>query len=92
MGAQQPEEHGKKPKASAHVCPRCKFSIDLKDIGLRGAATGLITCPRCDWSGPVEIQIVDKESLAKAYSFLGGFTPAHEREKARLGYRPIVCA
>jgi predicted RNA-binding Zn-ribbon protein involved in translation (DUF1610 family) len=61
MGPQQPGEDGKKPKISAHVCPRCGFSIDLKDIGLRVGTTGLLTCPKCDWSGPVEIQIVDKD-------------------------------
>jgi hypothetical protein len=63
MEAQQPDEHRKKAKASVHLCPRCGFSIDLKDIGLRGAATGLITCPKCDWTAPVEIQIVDKEPV-----------------------------
>jgi predicted RNA-binding Zn-ribbon protein involved in translation (DUF1610 family) len=63
MGAQQPGKDGKKAKASAHVCPRCGFSIDLKDIGLRGATTGLITCPKCDWSGPAEIQIVDTDPV-----------------------------
>jgi hypothetical protein len=61
MGAQQPGKDRKKPKASAHVCPRCGFSIDLKDIGLRVGTTGLATCPKCDWSEPLEIQIVDKE-------------------------------
>jgi predicted RNA-binding Zn-ribbon protein involved in translation (DUF1610 family) len=61
MAAQRPDEDGRKPKTSAHVCPRCGFSIDLKDIGLRAGATGIVTCPKCDWSGPVEIQIVDKE-------------------------------
>ena len=43
---------------SAHVCPRCGFPIDLEEIGLRGGTTGLVTCPKCDWSGPIEIQIV----------------------------------
>jgi predicted RNA-binding Zn-ribbon protein involved in translation (DUF1610 family) len=51
----------KKPKISAHMCPQCGFSVNLKDIGLMGGATGLVTCPNCDWSGPVEIRIVDKE-------------------------------
>jgi hypothetical protein len=65
MKAQLPAEGGKKPKkTSAHVCPRCGFSIDLKDIGLRVGTTGLVTCPRCDWSGPVEIHIVDMEANA----------------------------
>jgi predicted RNA-binding Zn-ribbon protein involved in translation (DUF1610 family) len=61
MEDHQPGNHSKKPKASAHVCLQCGFSINLKDIGVRVGATGLITCPKCGWSGPVEIQIVDKE-------------------------------
>jgi predicted RNA-binding Zn-ribbon protein involved in translation (DUF1610 family) len=61
MEGHQPDNTGKRPKASAHVCLQCGYSIDLKHIGLRVGATGLITCPKCGWSGPVEIQIVDKE-------------------------------
>jgi predicted Zn finger-like uncharacterized protein len=51
----------KKSKISAHVCPQCEFFVNLKDIGLKGGSTGLVTCPNCDWSGPVEIRIVNKE-------------------------------
>ena len=47
---------------SAHVCPRCGFPIDLEEIGLRGGTTGFVTCPKCDWSGPIEIQIVSKSA------------------------------
>ncbi len=61
MAAQQPGKDEKKLKVSAHVCPQCGFSINLKDLGLRGGATGLVTCPKCDWSGPVTIGIVHKE-------------------------------
>jgi ssDNA-binding Zn-finger/Zn-ribbon topoisomerase 1 len=61
MKDQGPDRHGRLPKTSAHVCPKCGFSIDLKDIGLRGGATGLVTCPKCDWSGPVTIGIVERE-------------------------------
>jgi len=46
---------------SAHVCPRCGFPIDLEALGLRGGTTGLVTCPKCEWSGPIEIRIVNKE-------------------------------
>jgi predicted RNA-binding Zn-ribbon protein involved in translation (DUF1610 family) len=59
MTAQRPGKDGKKLKASAHVCSQCGFSINLKDLGVRGGATGLVTCPNCNWSGPVNIQIVD---------------------------------
>jgi predicted RNA-binding Zn-ribbon protein involved in translation (DUF1610 family) len=62
MVAQQSGKDDRKLKASAHVCPQCGFSINLKDLGLREGATGLVTCPKCDWSGPVAIRIVHKES------------------------------
>jgi hypothetical protein len=45
---------------SAHVCPRCDFSIDLEELGLRGSTTGLVTCPKCDLSGPIEIRIISE--------------------------------
>lgn len=60
MEAQQPNKDENRFKASAHVCPRCGFSIKLRDLGLREGATGLVTCPQCDWSGPIEIQIIDE--------------------------------
>jgi len=59
MMAQQPGKNEKKLKASAHVCPQCRFSISLKRLGLRGGTTGLVTCVKCDWPAPVNIQIVD---------------------------------
>jgi hypothetical protein len=58
-GLQKPDE--RKQWTSAHVCPRCGFPIDLENLGLRSGTTGLVTCPKCDWSGPVEIRIIDKE-------------------------------
>jgi hypothetical protein len=44
------------------VCPECGLSIELKDIGLTEVTTGLITCPKCDWSGQIEIEIIEKKS------------------------------
>jgi hypothetical protein len=61
MEAQQSDKDKKQPKTSAHVCPQCGFSINLKYLGLRAGATGVVTCSKCDWSGPIEIQIVDRE-------------------------------
>jgi ssDNA-binding Zn-finger/Zn-ribbon topoisomerase 1 len=56
-----PEKENKRAMISAHVCPRCGFPIDLEELGLRGGTTGLVTCPKCDWSGPVEIRIINKK-------------------------------
>jgi len=61
MGTNE-ENMGARPlKISAHVCPQCGHAVDLKDLGLRSGATGLVTCPKCEWSGPVNIGIVPKE-------------------------------
>ena len=43
---------------SVHVCPKCAFVINLSEIDLRTVTTGIVECPRCQWSGPIEIQIV----------------------------------
>ncbi len=61
MEDQQTVKGRRQRRVSAHVCPQCGFSIDLKDLGFRGSATGLVTCPKCEWSGPVTIGIVAKE-------------------------------
>jgi ssDNA-binding Zn-finger/Zn-ribbon topoisomerase 1 len=61
MVAEGSKEPRKKRKMSAHVCPCCGFAIDLKDLGLRGSTTGLVTCPKCEWSGPVTIVTVPRE-------------------------------
>jgi predicted RNA-binding Zn-ribbon protein involved in translation (DUF1610 family) len=51
MKTRHADKEKRPPKASAHVCPQCGFAIDLKNLGLREGATGLVTCPKCDWSG-----------------------------------------
>jgi hypothetical protein len=61
IGPQQPDKESKRQWASAHVCPQCEFPIDLKNIGLTEATTGLITCPKCDWAGQITIEIIEKK-------------------------------
>jgi len=29
-------------------------------LDLRAITTGIVTCPSCDWSGQIEIQVVDQ--------------------------------
>lgn len=48
-------------KKSVHRCPRCNHPVDLKQLTMREATTGLITCPKCEWSGPIAIGVVAKE-------------------------------
>jgi predicted nucleic acid-binding Zn-ribbon protein len=46
---------------SAHICPSCSYVIDLSELDLIAITTGIVTCPRCGWSGRIEIQIVDAD-------------------------------
>jgi ribosomal protein L37AE/L43A len=47
---------------SSHVCPRCSLALNLADFDLRTITTGIVVCPKCDWSGPIEIRIVDGDA------------------------------
>jgi ribosomal protein L37AE/L43A len=44
---------------SVHVCPTCEHVINLAEIDLKAITTGIVACPNCDWSGPIEITITD---------------------------------
>jgi hypothetical protein len=59
MSPLPPPPDGRKTFHPVHVCPECGLAIELKDIGLPEATTGLITCPKCDWSGRIEIEIIE---------------------------------
>jgi len=37
---------------SVHTCWQYRHVINLEKIDLRVIATGIIDCPKCDWSGP----------------------------------------
>jgi len=45
---------------SVHVCPNCGHAINLAELDLRAITTGIVTCPSCDSSGQIEIQIIDQ--------------------------------
>lgn len=47
---------------SVHMCPQCRLAIRLDGIDLKAVTTGIIVCPRCERSGPIEIEIVERES------------------------------
>jgi hypothetical protein len=45
---------------SVHVCPNCVHVINLAELDLRAITTGIVTCPSCDWSGQIDIKIIDR--------------------------------
>ena len=57
-----PRDGGVPQPESAHVCPQCGTPILIEEIGLREATTGIVTCPKCDWSGQIDIQIIRGKS------------------------------
>lgn len=60
MGTNGAGSPRKKHWESAHLCPGCGFVINLAEIDLRAITTGILLCSRCEWSGQIEIQIVDE--------------------------------
>ncbi len=54
---------GTEPIASrwehAHQCQACGHVIRIDDVDAKVIATGIVTCQRCDASGPVNVKIVD---------------------------------
>ena len=48
---------------SAHVCPECEHPYLLEKLDLGEATTGIISCPKCPWSGQINIQIIKKPTL-----------------------------
>ena len=49
---------------SVHMCPQCNLAMKLDGIDLKAVTTGVVVCPRCSWSGPIEIEIVRSDVLA----------------------------
>ena len=53
---------------SVHVCRNCGHIINLAELDLRAITTGIVTCPGCDWSGQIEIQVIDQVPRKKPTS------------------------
>lgn len=62
MSAYIPDPSEKKHWESVHICPKCEHVINLAEIDLKTITTGIVSCPHCDWSGPVEIRVTDGEA------------------------------
>jgi transcription elongation factor Elf1 len=45
---------------SVHVCPNCGHVTNLAELDLKAITTGIIFCSSCDWSGQIEIQVIDQ--------------------------------
>jgi predicted RNA-binding Zn-ribbon protein involved in translation (DUF1610 family) len=41
-----------------HQCPQCAHIVKAEDIPRPAIISGVMTCPNCEWSGPINVQIV----------------------------------
>lgn len=57
----------RKLKAYAHRCPSCGTVVPGRDFDLKAIATGVITCPHCEGSGPIIVQILASEELSRTW-------------------------
>ena len=46
----------------AHQCRNCGHLVRVDDIDPKTIATGVVTCARCDTSGPINVKIVQMKS------------------------------
>jgi DNA-directed RNA polymerase subunit M/transcription elongation factor TFIIS len=44
-----------------HVCPKCRHILHPDEIELGSIVLGVMTCPKCEWSGPINLQIVERK-------------------------------
>jgi len=68
MGASDTVRENGQSWESVHVCPTCGHVINLAESDMKAIATGIVTCPSCDWSGQIEMQVVDQVPRKKATS------------------------
>jgi hypothetical protein len=41
-----------------HLCPQCEQVVLAENIAHVAITTGVMTCTECEWSGPINLQIV----------------------------------
>lgn len=46
-----------------HQCHVCGHAVRLDHINLKIITAGVITCPKCESSGPVNVKIMDEELI-----------------------------
>ncbi len=68
MGTQGVEPHWE----HAHECQACGHAVRIDDIEAKVIASGIVTCGRCDASGPVNVKIVDAQQISDVMQPLRG--------------------
>ena len=47
-----------------HRCPQCGNLVKGEDIPYQSIASGVMTCPKCEFAGQINIQIVPTQAKA----------------------------
>jgi ssDNA-binding Zn-finger/Zn-ribbon topoisomerase 1 len=61
MEPEHPETNRQKHWESVHLCPKCGHALNLEEADLETVTTGIATCPKCEWAGPINLKIVQEE-------------------------------
>ena len=46
-----------------HQCGACGHAVRIDEIDLKIITAGVITCPKCESSGPINVQIMDERTI-----------------------------
>ena len=61
MSSHPPPPEGDKQWESVHLCPKCGHALNLEQTDLEAVTSGIVTCPKCDWSSPINLKIVSED-------------------------------
>ena len=56
----------------AHQCQACGYVVRIDDIDANVITSGIVTCRRCDASGPVNVKILDAQQISDSTQSLRG--------------------
>ena len=65
MSSHTPEPSEETHWESVHKCSKCGYVRNLAKLDLHETSTGIATCPKCEWSGQINLQIVPRRRLAE---------------------------
>jgi hypothetical protein len=63
MSSHTPEPSEETPWESVHKCSQCGYEYNLARLDLHETSTGIATCPKCEWSGQIDLQIVPRRRI-----------------------------
>ena len=56
----------------SHECQACGHVVRIDDIDAKVIAAGIVSCQKCDASGPVNVKIVDAQQISDVIEPLRG--------------------